>query len=211
MTPPAPAPEPQPEPEIAAHLFTPTADQIKSACGCNGNDADKARTAYVQSSRATLRRLQTMLPEAAQTIVADLQRAEGIRLSAVAALGSAAEGLNALKGALLERADLRNRIAAMRAEFENAKATLASPDSLKLDGPTLALLAQKERHLPQAIADLTAGLPAMTQRIEHLAHELEVEPPAIVQRLFDEANVRCGGSWADPNLKKLFEAGTLWP
>jgi hypothetical protein len=208
---PSATPEPAPPQELAENLFHPTETQIASACSCNGNDPSKAVQSYVQSGRATLRRLKTMLPETAQTITAGLQQAESLRRTALSIMEITVEKLNALKGALLERADLRNRIAAARTEFENAKATLASRNSLELDGGTLALLAQKERHLPGEIETLTAGLPAMTERIEHLAHELEVEPSAIVQRLYDEANVFCGGSWADTNFKRLHEARILWP
>ena len=202
-------PAPVAEPEIGAHLFTPTADQVASACTSNGNDPDKARHAYVESGRTTFRRLRKLLPGAASVIATDFQRAEEFRLRALAALGKTTEQLNDLRQKLGERANLRQSIVATRAEFESAKATLDSPESLKLDGPTLALLGTKLRHLPGEIAGMEAGLKPLTDEIVKAAGALKVELPSIVQSLFAEANERQGSGFADQNFKRLFEAGQI--
>jgi hypothetical protein len=114
-------------------------------------------------------------------------------------------------GKLGERADLRQRIAATKTDLESAVATLASRESLTLDGATLATLTAKAQHLPAEIRDMQTGIGPLTDEIEKLAGALKVELPSTVQSFYQESATRYGSGFTDPGFKKLFDANLLWP
>lgn len=196
--PPAPPPEP-PKPEFADTIFEPTAESIALRMTCNGGDAALARASLLGETRARLDRLARTMPEEAAAIGKGLHAAERERVKLLTKTDTLSARVNVATELLQDRAGTRRETRDVQADLAAATTALDSPESVKLDPGTLALLAQKVKHLPTKVQELKAREAELTAQLAALDG---IDTARLVKVLATEAA-------RDSDLWKLLQTGFL--
>lgn len=194
---------------IPAHLLEPSAEEQRVQEGISGHDPDRARSRLINADLARLDYIRAIHPTAAQQICAEFARVEADRVSNRTALHQTREQLGLLREKLAERGSVRSQIAAAKGDLENARATLDSPESLKMDGASMATMTAKVTHLPGQIAALEKSVKPPTDAITQLAKELKIEVRQATKAFYTDAARREGSGYSDLAFKRAFEAGLM--
>jgi len=131
-----------------------------------------------------------------------LKRDAGLKLTTFA--GKAHE----LQEAVIGRADLKGKVANLRAQLETTKGILGDPACLGRQDSELLRLHLQGAHLPKEIAAIEAEIATATKRIEVLLEETDIDPRKFLASIIKSAKGD-GNREADSRVMGLHRAGHL--
>lgn len=175
-TPAAPPTPPcfQPEP--------PHAIKVKRAAVIGGC-VETARHQIIEDTRNKLAEIERIVPEWAQAIKSTAAEVELLSASYFEETAVRFHTLSDYKSAVRGRAITIEGIHAKENVLESAKATLDSPESLKLSGEELMVLTQQVKHLPTIIKDEWNEIPTHETRIRELQATTGIPVARIIEDL----------------------------
>lgn len=204
--PPTPAPEPDPnafDAEGFASLFEPAHEDIDTHCKYSGLERLAARG---ELKREAASRAAVLRPLVKGGEIEDLRARMEAAHRELHAAGSELVKLfecrNEAERLLMLRATARRRLAADKAELDGARATLDSPESLKLSGGRLAKLGAQVKHLPTLVAITETEIAGLDKQIADFFSGSCLDAKALVAQIFE-------GTRPGDDVRRMIEAGQL--